>query len=95
MKSIAAVVTSVVLVAGGAFVGWELKQWHSLLRVWAEKVAAYDFVGPAVMERVMIEMEKQRILREREQQAQPVQAVPVKGEKLPAYPPMKRWERPA
>ncbi len=91
MKSIAAVVTSVALVAGGAFVGWELKQWHSLMRVWGEKAAAYDLVGPAVMERVMIEITKQRILKEREQ-AQPVQAVPVQGSQLPAYPQLKRGQ---
>lgn len=95
MKRIAAVVMSIALVGAGAVVGWELKQWHSLMRVWGEKAAAYDFVGPAVMELIMIEITKQRILKEREQQSQPAQVIPVEGEKLPAYPPLKRGEHPA
>lgn len=95
MKRIAAVVMSIALVGAGAVVGWELKQWHSLVRVWGEKAAAYDFVGPQIMERIMIEITKQRILEERESQAQPVQAVPVDGKKLPAYPPLKPGQHPA
>jgi len=93
MKKLAAIVMSIALVAGGVVVGWELKQWHSLMRVWAEKVAAYDFVGPAVMERVMIELTKQQILKEREEN--PVQAVPVHSSNLPSYPALQRGQHPA
>ncbi len=98
MKRIAAFVMSVALVGAGALVGWELQQWHRVIKVWGEKAAAYDFVGPEIMERVMVEIAKQQILRERESMSAPVERVPVEGEvkkKLPAYPRMERWQHPA
>ena len=88
MKRIAPYIFSVVLLGLGATVGWELKNWHVLFSEWQAKSAAYDFVGADVMGRVMIEISKQRIQLQRQQQ----QKLEVKQQPLPTYPPLQRGQ---
>lgn len=94
MKKIAPVLFVVFLVSAGSVVGWEAKNWHLVIGEWYEKAAAYDFVGDPIMQKIMIEVARERVLEERRSKQPTVEVVPAEdvaepSSALPAYPALK------
>lgn len=94
MKRIASIVFAIALVGAGSVVGWELRNWHIVIKEWYVKAGAYDFVGDELMSQIMYEVAKRKLEREGYQPPQKIKVDDTK-KPLPAYPPVKRGQIPA